>query len=217
MNIRKYHRLVGIVMLTPLIAWTLTGLFFLIQPGYGAAYEMLQPRTYSLTGTLESPLSSPQAMPATDSWSEFRYLRTVLGDHLLVRTEQGWQHLHPDTLQSWPLPDADTQLTLVADAVARNPQRYGQVQPLQDGTFQTSTGARITLDWNTLSLRQSGQDTRWIDRLYQIHYLQWTGIEMLDRILGVLGLFLLAAMSVTGFRLSFKRQSGSEPACSRLI
>lgn len=203
MNIRKYHRLVGIVMLTPLIAWTLTGLFFLIQPGYGAAYEMLPPRTYPLTGTLQSP----QTVPATDSWSEFRYLRTVLGDHLLVRTEQGWRHLHPGTLQPWPLPDADTQLRLVADAVTRNPQRYGEVQPLQDGTFHTATGARITLDWNTLSLRQSGQDTRWIDRLYQIHYLQWTGVEMLDRILGVLGLFLLALMSVTGFTLTFRRRT----------
>ncbi len=212
MNIRKYHRLIGIIMLTPLIAWTLTGLFFLIQPGYGAAYEMLQPRTYPLTGALESPLSGAQAVPATESWSEFRYLRTVLGDHLLVRTEQGWQHLHPDTLQPWPLPDADTQLALVTDAVARNSQRYGDVQPLRDGTFHTSTGVRITLDWNTLSLRQAGNDTRWIDQLYQIHYLQWTGVEMLDRVLGVLGLFLLAAMSVTGFTLTFRRRSGSGPA-----
>ena len=209
MNIRKYHRLVGIFMLTPLIAWTLTGLFFLIQPGYGAAYEMLQPRTYPLTGTLASPLSRPPVTLATASWSEFRYLRTVLGDHLLVRTEQGWQQLHPDTLQPWPLPDADTQLMLVRDAVAHNPQRYGQVQSPQDGTFHTSTGVRITLDWNTLSLSQSGQDTRWIDRLYQIHYLQWTGVEMLDRVLGVLGLFLLAVMSVTGFQLTFRRRTNT--------
>lgn len=205
MNIRKYHRLIGIVMLTPLLGWTLTGLFFLIQPGYGAAYEMLQPRTYPLSGTLGSPLSGPQDMPLGSSWSEFRYLRTVLGDHLLVRTEQGWQHLHPDTLLPWPLPDADTQLALVTDAVVHNPQRYGLVEPLQEGTFHTSTGARITLDWNTLGLRQSGRDTRWIDRLYQIHYLQWTGVEMLDRVLGVIGLFLLAMMSVTGFTLTFRR------------
>lgn len=208
MNIRKYHRLIGIVMLIPLIAWTLTGLFFLIQPGYGAAYEVLQPRTYPLTGTLRSP----SILPSENVWSEFRYVRTVLGDHLLVRGEQGWQHLHPETLQPWPLPDADTQLALVADAVTRNPQRYGDVQFVQESVFHTSTGARITLDWNTLSLRQEGNDTRWIDQLYQIHYLQWTGVEMLDRVLGVLGLFLLAAMSVTGFRLSFRRLSGSEPA-----
>ena len=75
----------------------------------------------------------------------------------------------------------------------------------------TSTGVRITLDWNTLGLRQSGNDTRWIDQLYQLHYLQWTGVRWLDRILGVAGLFLLAVMTVTGFRLSFRGRLTATP------
>ncbi len=207
MIIRRYHRLVGIIMLTPLLAWTLTGLLFLIQPGYGAAYEMLQPRTYPLSGTLNSLV----VLPADSGWGDFRYLRTVLGDHLLVSGEEGWEHLRAETLELWPQPDAQMQLQLVADAVALKPERYGQVLRHEEGAMVTSTGVRITLDWNTLGLRQSGNDTRWIDQLYQLHYLQWTGVRWLDRILGVAGLFLLAVMTVTGFRLSFRGRLTATP------
>ncbi|MDP1932932.1 MAG: PepSY domain-containing protein [Gammaproteobacteria bacterium] len=196
MNHRKYHRIVGIIMLTPLITWALTGMFFLVQPGYGAAYEMLSPRTY--------PLTEVRTLPAAQEWTEFRYLRTILGEHLLVRGEQGWRHLDPGTLEEFPAPQEQAVRSLVIDAIARNPQRYGEVETFVDGEVRTSTGVNITLDWNTLSLRQMGNDTRWIDQLYQIHYLQWTGIRVLDKVLGVVGLFLLVLMTITGFRLAFR-------------
>lgn len=197
MNIHKYHRIVGIVMLTPLVTWALTGLVFLIQPGYGAAYETLTPRTYPLT-------SSPALSPA-QGWSEFRYLRTILGEHLLARSEEGWQHLDPRTLAPSPVPGENAMRSLVADAIAHNPERYGKLSEYDGGTVQTSTGVSITLDWNTLSLRQTGNDTRWIDQLYQIHYLQWTGIRAFDKALGVVGLFLLILMTMTGFKLLFRK------------
>lgn len=197
MNYRKYHRIVGIIMLTPLITWALTGLVFLIQPGYGAAYEMLSPRTY--------PLTEARTLPAAQGWSEFRYLRTILGEHLLVRTADGWQHLDPLSLAPSPTPQESELLSLVTDAIAHNPDRYGEVSSYDGSAVQTSTGVSITLDWNTLSLRQTGNDTRWIDQLYQIHYLQWTGIRVLDKVLGVAGLFLLVLMTLTGFRLVFRK------------
>lgn len=207
MNNRNYHRLAGIILLTPLLTWALTGLVFLIQPGYGAAYETLSPRTY--------PLTEVQTLPATGEWSEFRYLRTILGEHLLVRDEQGWQHLDPRTLAPSPTPGERELRALVGDAIAHNPERYGEVR-LTDGTaIQTSTGVSITLDWNSLSLRQIGNDTRWIDQLYQIHYLQWTGVRIVDRLLGVVGLFLLVLMTFTGFKLVFRKTrttDWSEPA-----
>lgn len=197
MNIRKYHRIVGIIMLTPLFAWALTGLVFLIQPGYGAAYEMLSPRTY--------PLTEARTLPAGRDWSEFRYLRTIMGEHLLVRTENGWQHLDPRTLAVSPMPQDSELRSLVADAIAHNPERYGEVNDYDDGVVKTSKGVSIALDWNTLSLRQTGNDTRWIDQLYQIHYLQWTGVRALDKVLGVVGLFLLILMTLTGFKLVFRK------------
>ncbi|OGT70340.1 MAG: hypothetical protein A3H44_01530 [Gammaproteobacteria bacterium RIFCSPLOWO2_02_FULL_57_10] len=197
MNIRKYHRIVGIVMLTPLMTWALTGMVFLIQPGYGAAYEMLSPRTY--------PLTEATTLPAGRDWSEFRYLRTILGEHLLVRNQEGWQHLDPLTVAAAPAPQETALRALVSDAIAHDPARYGEVSGYDGSAVQTSTGVSITLDWNTLSLRQTGNDTRWIDQLYQIHYLQWTGIRALDKVLGIVGLCLLLLMTLTGFKLVFRK------------
>jgi len=125
----------------------------------------------------------------------------VLGDHLLVRRDQTWEHLDPQTLAPRALPEKEMQVALVADAISTDPLRYGEVLQLVDDKFLTSRGVEISLDWNSLSLRQYGNDTRWIDRLYRVHYLQWTGIKLLDKILGVFGLLLLIFMSYTGFRL----------------
>jgi hypothetical protein len=61
------------------------------------------------------------------------------------------------------------------------------------------------LDWKRLSLQQHGRDTDRIDRLYKIHYLQWTGEKTVDRILGLAGLVLLLVLTGLGARLAFRR------------
>jgi len=68
----------------------------------------------------------------------------------------------------------------------------------------TDTGAEITVDWNNFSLKQRGRDTYWINQVYDIHYLRWSGISWLDEILGVAGLLLLIFMTITGIRLLLK-------------
>jgi hypothetical protein len=40
--------------------------------------------------------------------------------------------------------------------------------------------------------------------LYSIHYLQWTGVGIIDKILGFLGLVLVATLTVLGARLAIK-------------
>ena len=50
--VRKFHRLVGLVMLLPLITWAATGAVFFIKPGYGAAYDALPIRTYPIEGSI---------------------------------------------------------------------------------------------------------------------------------------------------------------------
>ena len=67
----------------------------------------------------------------------------------------------------------------------------------------TSTHIRVVLDWDRLSLQQRGDDTDRIDRLYKIHYLQWTGVKWLDRVVGAVGLALVAILSVLGLMLWF--------------
>ena len=189
---RRLHRLTGTLLLTPLMTWAITGLVFFIQPGYGKAYAPLAVRQYPVE-------SEVRVMPAAD-WLEYRVLRSILGLHVLAKTENGWTNLQADTLQAFTL-DESQRRALVSDAISVDSDRYGLLSGRRGEQFITSNGVEITLDDNTLSLRQYGADTRWIDRLYKVHYLQWTGIGLLDKMLGVLGLGLLMVMSATGLRL----------------
>ena len=195
MTIRNLHRVIGILMLLPLIGWCVTGFVFFIKPGYEGAYELLQPKTY--------PLDGPLAISPDPSWLEFRYLRTVIGNHLLVRTAQGWQHLDPATLALRRKPTSDEVKALMLDAFSLNPSRYGRIAKVTGETVTTDTDVRVTLNWNRLSLQQAGKDTDRIDRLYKIHYLQWTGVKWVDQILGITGLTLVAILSFLGFMLGF--------------
>jgi hypothetical protein len=54
-------------------------------------------------------------------------------------------------------------------------------------------------------LSQRGRDTDRIDALYRIHYLQWTGSQAMDKVLGFLGLSLVVALTGLGARLAFRR------------
>jgi hypothetical protein len=69
----------------------------------------------------------------------------------------------------------------------------------------TDTGVRVELDWSRLSLTQSGKDTDRIDTLYKIHYLQWTGVNAVDKVLGGLGILLVLVLSLLGARLFFSK------------
>lgn len=195
MSIRKLHRVSGLVMLLPLFGWAITGLVFFLKPGYEGAYELLQLKTY--------PLEQPFAVTPNPSWQEFRCLKTILGNHLLVRTAQGWQQLDPATLALRAKPNDEEVGKLLRDAFAANPNRYGTVTTINGGIVTTSTNVKVTLDWNRMSLQQRGPDTDRIDGLYKIHYLQWTGFKTLDKVLGLLGLAMLAALSVLGLMLAF--------------
>ena len=195
--VRKLHRLAGLVMLLPLVAWAATGVVFFTKPGYGAAYDALPIRTY--------PLDSPIALRPDPAWREIRHVRTILGLHLLARTDKGWVHLDPITRQPAAAPRDEDVRRLIADAFTVNPSRYGQIVSLDDSIATTDTGAVITFDWNRLTLQQRGRDTDRIDRLYKIHYLQWTGQKTVDKVLGLAGLVLLVVLTILGARLAFRR------------
>jgi hypothetical protein len=62
----------------------------------------------------------------------------------------------------------------------------------------TETGVRVTLDWNRMTLSQRGVDTDRIDWYYRVHYLQWTGVAAVDRVIGGLGLVLIVTLSTLG-------------------
>jgi len=194
---RKQHRLLGGILLLPFIAWSLTGVFFLVRPAYEQAYSVLSPKTYS---------ADQINISAQPEWQEMRLLKTVLGLHLLVKQEGGWQQLDPDSLEVRATPVEADLVSFVEDAISQDTPRYGELLPGESDPFRTSTGVTIAVNWDSLSLYQQGLDTRWIDRIYRIHYLQWTGIAFLDTILGVAGLLLLLLMTATGSAMLLRRE-----------
>lgn len=187
----------GVVMLLPLAAWSITGAIFSLKPGYAGAYEQLQVKTY--------PIETNIAMQTDGSWLEARFVKTILGEHLLARTSRGWIHLDPRTLQPRPEPSADEVRSLVSDAFSENAARYGRAASIEGYNITTDTGVRVELDWNRLALTQRGKDTDLLDALYKIHYLQWTGVKGVDKLLGALGIVLVLALSLLGARLFFAK------------
>jgi hypothetical protein len=191
------HRIIGLVMLLPLVGWAVTGAFFFLKPGYAGAYEILQVKTY--------PLEAAITLQPDPSWLEVRVEKTILGDHLLARTSRGWLHLDPRTFEPRPEPSADDIRMLVTDAFSTNAVRYGSVASVEGNSVTTDTGVRVALDWKRLSLAQRGKDTNRIDTIYKIHYLQWTGLESVDKILGAVGILLTIALSLLGARLLLRK------------
>jgi hypothetical protein len=159
MTARRLHRIIGLVMLLPFLGWAITGAIFFLKPGYGGAYDALAVKTY--------PIDANVAIPANPAWVEARYLKTVLGEHLLVRTAAGWQHLDARTLQERPAPAEPAMRQLLEDAFSANPARYGRVTSIAGSVASTDTGVRVTISWPRLALAQRGKDTDWIDGIYR--------------------------------------------------
>ena len=74
----------------PFCGWAATGFVFFLKPGYAGAYAQLEPRWLALDPATAVVAPQPQ-------WLETRHVRTVLGDHLLVRTVTGNLHLHAES------------------------------------------------------------------------------------------------------------------------
>ncbi len=198
-NPQRLHKFIGLTLFLPFLGWIVTAFIFYFKPGYDEAYASLHFKSY--------PLETVVILPANPEWLEVRYFRTILGNHLCVRTAAGWSQRDPVTLESRPQPAEEHLRALLADAFSSNPDRYGSVASISMDTIMTTTGVRVTMNWERMSLSQRGEDTDWIDLMYRVHYLQWTGIEMIDKILGPLGLLLIFTLSLLGIKLALKRSS----------
>lgn len=197
MPTKRFHRILGIILLLPLLGWALTGLVFFIKPGYSDAYQPLVIKTY--------PIDTSWTIDTAKHWQDVRLVKTILGTHLLVTTDDNTKHLNPYTLQEKALPSSDQLTVLIEDAISPNQDRYGSVTAIKDSVATTDTAVTITLDWKTLKLTQRGQDTELINLIYKIHYLQWTPYAAINQVLGFAGLFLLMALTVLGAMLVVKK------------
>ena len=192
------HRWLGLMLAVPLLLWIGTGLVFLFKPGYSDAYEQLRVRTY--------PMERPLNLAWVQGWDELRVSKTTLGYHLLARSDDQWLQLDAGTLQPRPEPAQAAIIRLLQDAVSHNPERYGLVLEARDDTYFTDTGIALSLDWDSLKIEQRGQDTRLINTLYKVHYLQWTPWSDPNRLFVMLVLLALVGLVAIGLSL-FRKQS----------
>jgi len=197
MTSRKLHKLIGLILVLPMLGWTLTGLVFFIKPGYQGAYEQLPIKSHPLNQTLN--------LTAKENWQEIKLLSTILGDHLLVKVKNKIEHLDPLTLSKKAQPTDEQFKILLRDAFSHNEARYGEIVSIDGLSAKTSTGVKVTLNWPSLRLSQSGEDTELINLLYQVHYLQWTPSKAVNDVLGIAGLILLMSLTVLGVRLYLKK------------
>lgn len=187
---RKLHKVIGVLLFLPMLIWGATGLVFFYKPGYAEAFSMLTVKQYALP--------SPLALEPEPSWRNVKVVQSILGTHVLA--VDGDQKIH----QRWPEmipfePPSEGQLRqLFADATSENSKRYGEVGAINELSATTSTGVQIKLDWKTLGFTQSGKDTNTINRLYHLHYLQWTPFDGFNRVLGLLGIVLIFALAILG-------------------
>lgn len=199
-NNKYLHRLLGVFLFVPIVTWSITGLVFLTKPGYEGAYERLAIKTYPL---------QQQAFVIDESllWDEVRLVKTILGYHLLVRKENNYSHRHLDTKQHYSMPSEQDIARLVSDAISQNFDRYGVVESVSEDTIYTSSGIKITLNWQQLSLKQEGRDRRLIDKLYRAHYLQWTPWKTVNIAFAWFVLFSLAMLTVLGMVMYIKSRN----------
>ncbi len=197
----KIHKWLGVCLFLPFLGWTVTGLFFFIKPGYSEAFSQLSVKQYSLT---EIPFVKLQS-----NWEELRIIRTVIGNHYLAKIQGQFIQVNPED-GSQAIGPAETDIrSLINDAIADN-SRYGSISTLDmsdlnDIKINTSGAIEISFNWNSLQLRQKGLDTDFINAMYSIHYLQWTGHAAIDKYAGTISLFLVLLLSLLGLTMTLKK------------
>ena len=195
---KKLHKLIGLTLVLPMLGWTLTGLIFFIKPGYQEAYQQLSVKSY--------PLHQSITLAPKKNWQEIKLVNTILGEHLLVKSNDKVEHLDPQTLLKKEKPTTLQFKALLNDAFLSHSERYGEIVSVDGLSAQTSTGVKVRLDWSSLRLSQKGQDTELINLFYQIHYLQWTPFKGVNQVVGILGLILLMSLTVLGVRIYSKQR-----------
>jgi hypothetical protein len=194
MTLRKLHKIVGFGLTIPLLAWALTGIVFLTKPGYDSAYERLSLKTY--------PLEKSVVLNPPGQWHQARLLKTVLGYHLLLERGTESVHVDPITLQKKDIPTGDDLMRLITDAIGQNSARYGTIISVSGQQVITSTDVTLSLKWHDLTISQSGKDTRLLNTLYKIHYLQWWGDVNFNTLFGALGIAFLLLLVALGLAVS---------------
>lgn len=216
---RRLHRLLGLLLLLPLVAWTVTGLAFHLKPGWAGAYEQLH-------GFDEDPLDPsallpPAGLPIAGVATAWELGSTAVGPVYRVSRKDGplLVHAATGTILS-PLDRAAVEaIARQTSSRAAAPERYGDVKEVllseHEGMVRFAGGAEVRVGRYDLSVAQRGPDTAWIDRLYELHYLRWSRIEAIDRVLAPLAIAAVWLLAFSGVR-KLRREHGLRGSASVL-
>lgn len=209
----RVHRWLAIVLVGPLVVWSITGLLFHLKPGWDRAYDQLSAERgdAGLHPGAVASLATIEAAVGAAKITRLELFDSVLGPLYRVTTSTGEQLFDAATArQRSPLSVEDSR-AIAIDAVARSTHRAAYGEPVDakatDDTVRVyfAGGPTVEVDRHAARMSQRGADTDRIDWLYRIHYLQWTGKRGLDRVLGVAGLILIWAVFVPGIVLFVRR------------
>jgi uncharacterized iron-regulated membrane protein len=208
MSWSRVHRWLAVVLIVPLVIWSITGVLFHLKPGWSRAYDMLsaeRPLDTAPTATLAA-LADAAGGPA----QHLELFGSALGPLYRITTATGTVLLDAQLHRRSPL-SADDARTLAADAVAHSAHHaaYGaigaaRVEP--DTVHIAFEHASVDVDRATAAITQRGHDTDRIDWLYRLHYLSWTGNRTLDKLLALTGLALIWLVMIPGLVLFVRRR-----------
>ncbi len=196
--IEKLHKIIGIILALPFIVWALTGL-------------LLIPQTHSLQNQYQIkvkqyPIIKKFTIVPHAFWQSYTVIRSVLGYHLIVKTDTGYVHLDPVTFENKNKPNAEFLKALINDALSPKRKDYGTVVKTDGNSFVTTTGLKLKLNWNKLEITIENKPHTFRNTLLQIHRFEWTGDEQIDRALLFAGGLLAFFEGVLTLWLLFKRK-----------
>jgi uncharacterized iron-regulated membrane protein len=201
---RRAHRWLAIVLVIPLVIWSITGLLFHLKPGWSRAYDMLDPERPAQVHL--DKLVLPEGVTHVEVFS------TAIGPLARVTTPRGDELYDADTgTKRSPLP-IDAAQALAVDAIARShyASTYGAATRVTSTettvTIELADGPVVEVGRNDGRLSQRGPDTDRIDWLYRIHYLQLTGNKTFDELLALAGLALIWLVLIPGVVLFVRRR-----------
>ena len=197
----RIHRWSAIVLVSMLVVWSITGLLFHLKPGWDRAYDQLSVKRDEPIDT-----SSVVAIASLPKSSSIELFGTVLGPMYRVTTTDSSSIVDATTGRPRTF-TPDEVVRLVDDAVSRSPfaNRYGAHVGIAGNDVRYAGDQVVTFSPSTLRVSQQGRDTKRIDWLYRMHYLQWTGNKAIDKILAVGGLVLIWIVMIPGLVLFVRR------------
>lgn len=221
-QLRRAHRLAGVALALPIVAWTVTGLLFHVKHRYAEAYE-------------------PLAVPFTADvlWGRAVFSPAMLQARGALDVGPATLATHPRGLIAWlgrrngepvaidsasgdPIPEAteETARLWLRDAVraSAHAARFGAVTRTEETTvrsgrtggddpafrFHLAGGKQVTVDRVTGEISQTGDLNAFIDWTYRVHYLQWTPWKGVNVALVLLAMPLLLLLAASGVRMALR-------------